>query len=311
MEMMDFPKTAIEFDDRFGSEEACRAYLAQVRWPDGFCCPSCNHHSAWPIRGRGLLQCVQCGRQTSLTAGTIFHRSRKPLRLWFKAIYLFVTQKTGISARGLERQLGISYPTAWTWLHKIRRAMVRPGRDLLSGLVEVDEAYIGGAEEGVHGRETEKKALVAVAVEVTEYGAGRVRMERVDDASGSSLQPFVVRNVTKGSTVKTDGWSGYRNLRKTGRRHRKRLLRGDPKKAIKHFPHVHRAISLLKRLLLGTYQGSVSHKHLPAYLNEFEFRFNRRRANNVTLLFQRVCEFAVCTPSVGYGELLAQPVGGA
>lgn len=311
METKGFPTTAVEFDEQFYSERACRAYLMRVRWPGGFRCPRCSSARGWRLRNRELIECSRCHCQTSLTAGTIFHRSRKPLRLWFKAIFLASTHKTGISARSLKRQLGLrSYQTAWTWMHKIRKAMVRPGRGPLLGLVEVDETYVGGEEEGVRGRKTEKKSIVAVAVEVDGTRAGRLRMERIEDAAAASLQPFVARNVAEGCTVKTDEWQGYKSVRFLGCRHRTKKVGGDRKAATRFLPHVHRAASLLKRWILGTYQGSVSHKHLPAYLNEFEFRFNRRRANNITLLFQRVCEFAVVTHPVTYGQLVAQHVGG-
>lgn len=310
MDINGFPRTAVEFDERFGTEEACRSYLMKVRWPNGFICPGCGCERGWQLQSRPVIECSRCHGQISLTAGTIFHGSRKPLRMWFKAIFLASAQKTGTSAKNLKRQLGLgSYQTAWTWLHKIRRAMVRPGREPLVGIVEVDESYVGGVEEGVRGRKTETKAVVAVAVEVNGKGSGRVRMERVEDVSKDSLQPFVERNVARGSTVKTDGWKGYGDLREGGRRHHKRKLYGDGKKASRFFPHVHRAVALLKRWLLGTHQGCVSHKHLPSYLNEFEFRFNRRRARDVTLLFQRVCEFAVVTPPMTYAGLVAQHVG--
>src|SRR5438270_7733969 len=167
----------MEFNDRFATEAACREYLVSLRWPDGFRCPRCAGEKSWPIRGRGLVQCAACGRQVSVTAGTIFQDTRKPLRLWFQAIWLVTSQKHGASAIRLQQVLGLgSYETAWTWLHKLRRAMVRPGRDRLTGRVEVDEAYIGGVEEGVRGRQTEKKALIAVAAEENGEGIGRIRM---------------------------------------------------------------------------------------------------------------------------------------
>lgn len=307
MDPGDFPTTAVEFDERFGSEEACREYLMRVRWPAGFRCPGCGHARAWPLRRRHLLECASCGRQVSLTAGTVFHGTRKPLRFWFKAIFLAVAQKTGTSALNLQRQLGFgSYETAWTWMHKIRCAMVRPGRKPLSGTVEVDEAYVGGEERGVRGRETRDKSLVAVAVEVKGDAAGRLRMKQIEDASAPSLEIFVGESVALGSTVQTDGWAGYGDLSRWYR-HRVRKIR-DPRRASRLFPHVHRAISLLKRWILGTYQGSVSRKHLHAYLDEFAFRFNRRRSGRVTLPFERLCAIAVITPPRPYRCIVTQPV---
>ena len=301
----DFPATALEFDERFGSEEACQAYLMSQRWPEGFRCPACGHAEAWSLARRRLLQCTGCSRQVSLTAGTIFHGSRKPLRLWFKAIFLMTSQRTGTSARNLMRQLGLgSYQTAWTWMHKLRQATVRPGREALLGQVEVDEGYVGGLEEGVHGRETKAKSIVAVAVEVKDKSPGRMRMACVEDASASSLGGFVTSNVTPGSTVRTDGWAGYDGLSKCGYKHRPRIV-GDPKRASRLFPHVHRGLSLLKRWLLGTYQGAVRPKHLPAYLDEFVFRYNRRTSRSLTLPFQRLCAIAVATGPVTYRQLVA------
>jgi transposase-like protein len=217
---------------------------------------------------------------------------------------LMTSQRPGISALSLMRQLGLpSYQTAWTWLHKLRRAMVRPGREALSGKVEVDEGYVGGEETGVHGRETKNKSVVAVAVEVKGQAAGRLRMEQVEDASGTSLNAFVVDNVVPGSTVRTDGWSGYEGLKAQGYRHRARVI-GDRKRAARLFPHVHRALSLLKRWLLGTHQGAVRSHHLHVYLDEFVFRYNRRSSRRVTLPFQRLCVIAVLTPPVTYRQIV-------
>jgi transposase-like protein len=301
----DFPRNALEFDERFGSEEACQAYLLKQRWPEGFRCPSCGHNESWNLKRRRLLECRDCSRQVSLTAGTAFHGSRKPLRLWFKAMFLMTGTNTGISARSLRKQLGLgSYQTAWTWMHKLRRATIRPEREPLSGPVEADEAYVGGVDRGTSGREIGTKSLVAVAVEVREDGAGRLRMAKVEDASQESLDAFVKGNVVGGSQVKTDGWVGYNGLRKAGYQHRRRVIR-DPKRASRLFPHVHRAISLFKRRLLGTYQGAVRGKHLSAYLDEFVFRFNRRRSRLVTLPFKRLCAIASITAPLTYRALVA------
>lgn len=300
----DFPKTVLEFEERFASEQSCHAYLVKQRWPEGFRCPGCGHHKAWELSRRRLMECRACHRQVSVTAGTIFHRSRKPLRLWFKAMLLMTSQRPGISALSLMKQLGLpSYQTAWTWLHKLRRAMVRPGREALTGKVEVDEGYVGGEESGVQGRQTEKKSVVAVAVEVKGRAAGRLRMEKVEDASASSLNGFVVQNVAPASTVRTDGWSGYAGLRDEGYRHQARVI-GDPQRASRLFPRVHRALSLLKRWLLGTHQGAVRPHHLPSYLDEFVFRYNRRSSRAVTLPFQRLCAIAALTPPVTYRQIV-------
>ena len=214
--MEDYPRNLAEFEARFATEEACRDYLFQLRWPEGFRCPRCGHGAAWPVR-QGLWECSGCGRQTSVTAGTVFQDTRQPLRLWLRAIWWVTSQKNGVSALGLQRVLGLgSYKTAWSWLHKLRRAMVRPGRDRLSGRVEVDETYWGSPEEGVRGRQTYTKSLIAIAAQEDGRGTGRLRMRRVRDASAESLMPFVEEAIERGSTVHTDGWLGYEPLQKRG-----------------------------------------------------------------------------------------------
>ena len=215
-----------------------------------------------------LLECAACGCQTSVTAGTIFQDTRTPLPVWFRAMWWVTTQKT--SALGLQRVLGLkSYETAWTWLHKLRRAMVRPGRDLLAGRVEVDECYVGGLEEGLPGRLNLEKALVVVAAQEDGPGIGRIRMRQIVDASAQSLVPFVQDSVEPGSVIHTDGWLGYQPLEKKGYEHEITFLRGKKKTPSESMPRVHRVISLFKRWLMGTHQGAVSHKHLDYYLDEF------------------------------------------
>src|SRR5208337_5079117 len=204
----DYPSDELEFAERFGTEESCRTYLEQLRWPDGFVCPRCGHRVGWKIR-RWQYQCAACLYPVSVTAGTILQDTHKPLRLWFRTAWYVTGQKYGASALGLQRVLGLgSYVTAWSWLHKLRRAMVRPGRDALSGRVEVDETYVGGLEEGVRGRQTETKALVAIACEQDGSGVGRIRLSHIQDASAASLHGFVQAAIDPGSLVHTDGWEG-------------------------------------------------------------------------------------------------------
>jgi transposase-like protein/ribosomal protein L37AE/L43A len=299
----DYPRNLTEFETRFASEEACRQYLFQLRWPKGFRCPRCDHGQAWPVR-QVLWQCARCGRQASVTAGTIFQDSRKPLTLWFRAMWWVTSQKNGASALGLQRVLGLgSYKTAWSWLHKLRRAMVRPGRDRLRGRVEVDETYLGGVEEGVRGRQTEAKALIAVAAEEDGMGIGRIRMATIRDASSESLMPFVSEAVERGSVVHTDGWLGYEPLPKRGYRHKITFLEG-PESASRLLPRVHRVVSLLKRWLVGTHQGAVSHEHLDYYLDEFTFRFNRRKSRSRGKLFYRLAQQAVTVDPVPYKSMV-------
>lgn len=289
--MEDYPKDMLEFDAKFGTERACRNYLVKLRWPEGFVCPHCAAKQAWVVR-EILWQCAQCGRQTSVTAGTIFQDTRTPLRVWFHAMWWLTTQKNGASALGLQRVLGLKhYQTAWTWLHKLRTAMVRPGRDLLTGTIEVDEAYLGGLEEGAPGRGTQRKALIGVAAQEDGRGIGRIRLQRLADASGQSLEGFIRASVAPGSVIHSDGWSGYAGVTKLGYAHEVSVVKGKP--ADELLPRTHRVISLLKRWLLGTHQGAVGHKHLDYYLDEFTFRFNRRTATSRGKLFYRLAQQAM------------------
>ena len=290
--MEDYPTDLSAFEARFGTEEACREYLIRLRRPDGFRCPRCGSNRYWPVRGV-LLECVQCGHQTSVTTGTIFQDTRSPLRLWFRAMWWVAAQKNGASALGLQRILGLkSYRTAWTWLHKLRRAMVRPGRDRLAGTVEVDETYLGGLKEGVRGRGTEKKALIVVAAQEDGRSIGRIRLRRIPDASAGSLIPFIEDSVEPGSVIHTDGGLGYQPLEKKGYRHTVTSLGGQDETPSELMPRVHLVVSLLKRWLVGTHQGAVSHKHLDYYLEEFTFRFNRRRSRSRGKLFFRLVQHA-------------------
>lgn len=315
---MDYPATLMEFEQRFASEEACRSYLAALRWPDGFQCPYCRSQRAGPTGRDGLMQCVGCRRQTSVTVGTIFEGTRTPLRIWFRAMWWVTNQKHGMSALGLQRALGLgSYQTAWGWLHKLRRAMVRPGRDRLSGRVEVDETYVGGVEKGAHGRATESKAIVAIAVEEDGEGMGRIRLRRIADVSAKSLLGFVGETITPGSVVHTDGWRGYAGLPAVGYKHEATNIKRSEELAHELLPRVHRIAALLKRWLLGTHQNYVSLKHLDHYLDEYTFRFNRRTSGQRGQLFLRLAEQAVTIGPVPYrtlvgGKKLAkQPATGA
>jgi len=271
------PLTIMEFQERFADEEACRAYLFASRWPDGFCCRSCGGSEIGAMHRRRLVwQCKGCGAQTSVTAGTLMHGTRQPLRLWFWAAYLVATHHPGISAKQLQRQLGIGrHETAWMMLHKLRRAMVAPEREPLKREVEVDEFYLGGLEEGRSGgRARGKKTLVGVAVEIHGPGSGRLRLGVIEDASGDSLGAFVQATTTAGAIVHTDGWNGYAGLRTLGYEHRPRSQRAAPV-GERLLPRAHRAVSNLKAWLHGTHRGA-SPGHLPAYLDEYVFRHNRR-----------------------------------
>jgi len=304
---VDYPRTLQEFDDWFSTEQKCLDYIKKLRWPDGFTCPVCSGSKAWNMKS-GLLRCTSCQYKVSAIAGTIFQSTRKPLKLWFQAIWYVTSQKFGGSALGLKRVLGLkSYQTAWSWLHKMRRAMVIPGRSLLSGNVEVDETLVGGKEQGgKRGRGTEK-SIVVIAIEVHEpMGFGRVRMQRIPNASGDSLVPFVCDSVEPGAIVLTDSWRGYNTLSKFGYTHEKINLSESGDLAHVSLPGVHRIASLLKRWLLGTHQGAVSEKHLDYYLDEYTFRFNRRTSSARGLLFYRLLEQAVCERPTTYRAIIGQ-----
>jgi transposase-like protein len=303
--MEDYPRAITELEARFSTEKACRTYLFHLRWPNGFHCPRCNHTKAWPVREL-LFQCGACGYQASVIAGTIFEGTHKPLVMWFRAIWWVVTQKNGASALGLKRVLGLgSYKTAWSWLHKIRRAMVKPGRDRLSGRVEVDDTYLGGLEEGVRGRQTFKKALVAVAAEEKGKAIGRIRMLRIPDASAISLRSFIVQAIEPGSAIITDGWEGYTGLEAHGYIHEVRVVKNSSKElVIKLLPRVHRAVSLMNRWVLGTHQGAISSEHLDYYLDEFTFRFNRRTSKHRGKLFYRLLQQAMAVEPAPYASLI-------
>jgi transposase-like protein len=302
--MEDYPKSLSELEARFSTEEDCRDYLFRLRWPDGFRCPRCGHAKAWPI-GKCLFECGACGYQCSVTAGTVFQDTHKPLTLWFRAMWWVTSQRTGMSAVTLQETLGLgSYRTAWTWLHKLRRAMVRPDRDRLSGCVEVDETYLGVLKEGLCGRQICNKALIVVAAEEDGRATGRIRMRRIDSASGKDLHGFVVEAIEKGSVVHTDGWRGYRGLNKKGYVHEVTPLRGKKNAATELLPRVHRVISLLKRWLMGTHHGAVSHEHLDSYLDEFTFRFNRRTSRHRGKLFFRLVQQAASGEPRPYRSLI-------
>ena len=302
--MEEYPRNLREFDVQFATEQACRDYLFRLRWPEGFRCPRCGGDQCWPVRSV-LLECGKCGHQASVTAGTIFQDTRKPLADWFRAMYWVTTQKNGASALGLQRVLGLgSYKTAWTWLHKLRRAMVRPGRDRLTGRVEVDETFVGGVEEGTRGRQTERKALIVIAAQEDGPGIGRIRMRRIPDASAESLMPFVQEAIEPGNTVHTDGWLGYLPVEAAGYDHDVTFLKGKKDSPSVLMPRVHRVASLLKRWLMGTHQGAVTQEHLEYYLDEFTFRFNRRRSGSRGKLFYRLAQQAVAIDPVPYKSMV-------
>ena len=289
--MDNYPKTILEFKKRFLNEEACREYLYQMRWPEGFICPCCKSQKFW-VTKRKQFRCSKCDSQVSVISGTIFQGSRISLQLWFEAIWHVVSQKQGVNAKGLQRVLGLSrYETAWTLLHKLRIAMVRPGRDQLIGPVQVDEIYIGGPRPGKRGRGDAGKTLVLVAVEEKDKRMGRIRLHKIENASGASLIPAVKDSVQMNSEVRTDGWEGYSQLFASGYKHT--IIRETADVGENLLPLANRVTSLLKRWLQGTHQGAVRPFHLDYYLDEFVFRFNRRTSGSRGLLFYRLIQQAV------------------
>ena len=290
----DYPRTRQEFRSFFPSDDACAEFLTRLRWPAGFRCPDCGDGGWRSARRRWT--CRGCGKQTSLTAGTIFEGTRKPLLDWFEVAWRITIAKNGVSALAVSNEWGMSREAGWTWLHKFRRAMVRPDRDLLSGEVEADETFLGGAEDGVRGRRTVRKAIVLVMVEKTPGGGyGRVRLVRVKDASAASLHPVVKATVVPGSTLVTDFWKGYLGLDAKGYTHKRINIKASEQTGSDLLPGVHLVASHLDRVWLGTHHGAVRWQHLDAYLDEFVFRFNRRGSKARGLLFYRLLEGAVAT----------------
>lgn len=306
--MEDYPRTLAELEKRFSSEDACREYLSVLRWPDGFVCPRCSGRKAWTIK-RGLFVCAHCRHQVSATAGTIFQGSRLPLVTWFRAMWHVTSQKSGASAMGLQRVLGLgSYQTAWIWLHKLRRAMVRPDRERLTGIVEVDETYVGGEKHGKRGRGARGKALVVIAAQQDGNRIGRIRLVHVPDASGASLGDAIMGTVAPGSNVQTDDWKGYNGIDELG--YCRKIVRHNSEVGENLLPNCHLIASLLKRWILGTHQGAVSAKHLGYYLDEFTFRFNRRTSQSRGKLFYRLVQQAVHIAPKPYASITGpQPVG--
>lgn len=307
--MEDYPRKLMELERRFPDEEACRQYLFGLRWPEGFVCPGCGGRKSW-MTGRGLWLCASCRRQVSVTAGTIFDRSRLPLVVWFRAVWQVTNEKSGASALSVKRTLGLgSYRTAWSLLQKLRRAMVRPGRDRLKGRIEIDETYWGAPEEGVVGRLVAKKTVLVVAAEEDGAGIGRIRMGRISTLTRVAVRRFAEAAIEPGSMLITDGLGVYKGLKNY--RHEARVVAKSSKTASELLPRVHRVVSLLKRWLMGTHHGAVSREHLDYYLDEFTFRFNRRKSASRGKLFYRLLQQAVQVNPAPYKTLIKpQDMGG-
>ena len=307
---VDYPESYASLRVWFPSDAACLDYLDWLCWPDGFCCPLCGATKGWRLAD-GRWSCGGCVRRVSATAGTIFHGTRTPLTVWLAAAWLMTSQKQGISALGLKRALGIgSEQTAWAMLHRYRTAMVRPGRERLRGTVEADETFLGGPEPGVRGRGALGKTMVEVAVERDARTLGRCRMQVIPDVAGPTLRAFMVAHVEPGSVVITDGLASYRPACGEDYTHRPQPIGPSGQQAHELLPGVHRIASLTQRWLLGTHQGGVKPEHTQAYLDEFTFRFNRRRSRARGMLFYRLLEQAMQAPPRTYRSLVANPGSG-
>ena len=298
----DYPRTYQEFRDWFPNDAACVEYLGQLRWPDGFICPVCGGDRSWRT-ARGLWMCAGCGRKTSATAGTIFHRSHTPLSTWFAAAWFVTSQKNGISALGLQRVLGFgSYETAWAWMQKLRRAMVRPDRELLSGVVELDETFVGGRSTGKDGASTDKVPVMIAVERLGPRKLGRVRFG-IDRAPGSlDLVDFARTSTAIGSLIRTDGARMFRALPGFGYQH-EYVTGYDAPDISELLPGVHLVASLLKRWIAGTLHHHVSIEQLPYYLDEYAFRFNRRNSAARGMLFYRLIQQATATDPHPLDEL--------
>ena len=287
----DFPNNEAEFNKRFFEESNCEKYLFNCRWPEGFVCSKCGFKRYWKT-ANGLYMCHRCESQHSITAQTIMHGTRRPLTLWFKAMWWFTTKKSGFNAVDLQNYLGLgSYTTAWSWLQKLRRCTIRSDREKLSGKIEADEFYIGGQRSGKRGRGAEHKCAVAVAVEKIDKRLGRLRLQVIEDCSADQLSPFIHANVEPGSKIITDGWKGYNFFEDQKYVHHTIIAsKANNKESV--LPGVHLIVSLVKRLIIGTFQGRFEKKYLQQYLDEYVFRFNRRNTKSIGKRFFRIVQQA-------------------
>ena len=298
----DFPSSEIEFERRFSSEQACYDYLFKMKWPEGFCCPHCGHHAYW-ISAKHIYICTRCERHHSLTAGTIIDSSKKPITYWFKAMWWFTTRKAGVNAVNLKDLLGLgSYETAWQWLQKLRCCTIRKDREKLSGTVEVDEFYIGGQKPGKRGRGASGKTIVIAAVERQGNKIGRIRLQVIPDCSSNSILPFLNEYITPDSRIITDGWKAYDGIDKNGYTHHQ-VFQNKTADKQSVLPGVHLVASLVKRVVIGTFQGRFAPKYLQRYLDEYVFRFNRRKSRSIGKKFMRIVQQVAASAKITYVEV--------
>lgn len=296
----EFPKNLAEFEETFPDERSCRRFLIKLRWGERPKCSRCNSDALWQLRN-GRFECSSCGRQTSVTAGTPLHGTRKPLKMWFRAIWEMTTHKGGISAKDLQRIMGFgSYQTAWTWLHKLRRCAFFRDRTQLEGAVQLDDGYIGGRSQQT-GRPKGTKALVLFAVEPQ----GRVRMEHAPDLTIETAKAFVERNLSHSSSVTTDGWISFGKKSLGQRSHTQHIQKKKRHFEFDPLQQAHFALSLFKRCWIGTYHGAISWKHLQVYIDEFEFRFNRRKTVGVGRIAARLFQSLAHSPPLSYSAIVS------
>ena len=302
---MKYPNNLREFDKMFPNDDACLSFLEQVRWPKVFKCQKCGHNLFWQ-NATGLRQCRSCEFKNSVKTNSIFEKSKLDLKTWFYAIWWVTSQKNGVSASGLQRSLGLgSYRSAWLLLHKIRNTMVLGDRSLLAGDIEVDEAFLGGVRSGKRGRGADGKQLIVIAAEIAgTKKVGRIRIKRAADASAESLETFIKENIVSKSSIHTDGWKGYLDIKNLGYKHYPiKSSSIDPDELM---PRINLVTALLKRWLLGTHHGRLDLKHMDSYLEEFVFRFNRRTSKVRGLLFQRVIENSFKTNPAPYKKIISR-----
>ena len=293
----DFPKTAIEFEKKFATEEDCRAFWIEARWGGEPSCAGCQSKRVWTTRDGTTFECAECGHQTSLTAGTLLHKTHKPLKMWFRAVFEISSRKNGISAKELQRIMGFgSYNTAWVWLHKLRAALVRPDREKLGEHVEIDEAFVGTKGAG--------KSLVLVATEAQ----GRVRMAQAENNDAETLKRFADAQIEPDASITTDGHAGYSAKSLGDRPHQANVQTKAERAEADALQRAHWAISLLKRWLLGTHGSAVSMKYLQAYLDEYVFRYNRRRTKGVGRIAARTIAQMVAHPPLTMRQIVNETV---
>jgi len=296
-----YPKNQIEFEKSFSTDKQCLDYLFGLKYEQGFKCSACSHSECW-VNVRGILICKKCKQETSIIANTVFHGSRIPIHLLFRILWFVVIQKVGVSALSVQKILGIKrYATVWEWPHKFRRIMVLPSREKLSGIIEVDETFVGGTRKGKRGRGAEGKLIVIIAVELVQKHTGRIRVDIIENADRKCINEFLKNNIQIGSTIVTDGWAGYADVKKMKYNHQietKTMSENGENLT----PHVHKISSLLKRWLLGTHQNYTSDEYLAYYLDEYAFRYNRRNAKSRGLLFYILLKQAILNKPVYHNK---------